>query len=81
MQIAVANLTLRFYKQDGWTKRKVAFYLVDKKHEVTYRESLLFPELDYFAVYNNSGHKVFKKSLLKHEFDNRFHNDINWYIK
>ena len=77
MKIRVANLTLRFYAKDGWTAEKVASYLIDRKYcAITYR-----PDLKYFAVYENSGLKVFKKSLLKHQFENPFNNDINWYIK
>lgn len=82
MNIVVASLTLRFYLRDGWTVDKVKSYLVNKKHKIDYRESFLFPECSYFAVYEKSGYKIFKKELLENEFDNKFNTDYkHWYIR
>ena len=75
MIIKVANLTLRFYVDDGWTEKELRKYIHDDSLKIIYRE-----KLKYFAVYASCGHKVFTKNLLNHEFDNPFNNDINWYI-
>lgn len=83
MKIEVASLTLRFYKLDGWTRAKVEKLLVDKNTQITYREDVSFPSLSYYAVYEKSGHKVFKKSeIMKHKFvDKNKFGGIDWYIK
>ncbi len=52
--------------------------------EITFRQGA-FPKLgnsDYYAVYENSGLKVFKKSEMdKHKFENMCNNDSpDWYI-
>jgi len=89
MRIVVASLTLRFYKGDGWTKAKIRKLLVNPKMEIIFRrdgnnkvlkESL--GDLSYFAVYEKSGHKVFKKSEMeKHIFnDNQRFQGIEWYV-
>lgn len=80
MIIRVASLTLRFYVRDGWTEEKVRALLRDPKMEVTYRGDVIFQENAYYAVYENSGHKVFDmEKILEHEFVNPFNNDIGWY--
>lgn len=83
VKIQVASLTLRFYERDGWTKAKIRKLLVDKKMEIIYRNDVMFPELTYYAVYENSGYKVFKKSeIMKHKFvDKNKFGGIDWYIK
>ena len=76
MNIHLASLALRFYKVDGWTKAKVRELLVDKNLKITYRkddnskkQKEVFGDLSYFAVYEKSGYKVFKKSeMMKHKF-------------
>ena len=89
MKISIASLTLRFYKYDGWTKAKIRKLLVNPKMEITYRKDKnnkelkeLLGDLSYYAVYEKSGHKVFKKSEIdKHIFDDRLNIDgIDWYI-
>lgn len=89
MIISVASLTLRFYKYNGWTKRKIKRLLVDPKMEIIYRKDdskkakkELLGDLSYYAVYENSGHKVFKKSEMeKHTFsDKQRFQGIEWYI-
>ncbi len=84
MIIHIANLTLRFFVRDDWTEDKVRKLLVNPKMEVTFRSGG-FPKLgnsDYYAVYEDSGHKVFKKSETdKHTFENMCNHDSpDWYI-
>ena len=81
MKIHATHLTLRFYKRDGWTKKKVHDLLIDKTLRVIEREDTLFPESSYYAVYDNSGYKTFSKELIWHEFDNPNNYNIDWYIK
>jgi len=82
MKIVVASLTLRFYERDGWKIENIRSYLVNKKYKIVYRHDNLFPEISYFAVYDESGYKIWKKELLKHEFENKFKIDYeNWYIE
>ena len=87
MIITVASLTLRFYKVDGWTEDKVRKLLVNPKTVISYRndsyqKNKILGDLTYYAVYENSGYKVFKKSEMdKHTFnDNQKFKGINWYI-
>ena len=89
MRISVAALTLRFYKCNGWTRLKVRKLLVNPHMEVTYRQDENKPELQellgdlsYYAVYTNSGQKVFKKSEMdKHTFEDRGNfGGVGWYI-
>ena len=89
MKIEVASLTLRFYESDNWTEAKVRKLLVDKNTLITYRADIgsiakkeLLGDLSYYAVYENSGHKVFKGSeIAKHEFiDKNEFGGVSWYI-
>jgi len=85
MKITVASLTLRFYKCNGWTKTKVRKLLVNPKIAITYRKntSKILGDISYYAVYENSGYKVFKESEInKHEYINIYKfGKIDWYIK
>ena len=85
MKINVASLTLRFEICEGWTREKVQELLIDKSVDVMYRDCK-YPEFDfdnsYYAVYHNSGHKVFQKDkILQHTFQNPFNDSIDWYYK
>ena len=81
MKIYVTHLTLRFYEIDGWTRSDIHKLLVNKNHTIELRISKLFPDSNYYAVYENSGREVFTKELLNHTFENKNNYDINWYIK
>jgi len=81
MKIHVNHLTLRFYKHYGWTKEKVRDLLINKSLEIVYRKDSIFENCNYYAVYDQSGHKIFSKELIWHEFDNPNNYDIEWYIK
>lgn len=84
MIISVASLTLRFYEVEGWTESKVRTLLVSPEMEITYREGNKNLRISgYFAVYVNSGLKIFKKSEMdKHTFEDRGNfGDVDWYIK
>jgi len=90
MIISVASLTLRFYRYNGWTKAKVRKLLVNPKIEITYRKDEsdkahkeLLGDLSYYAVYEDSGFKVFKKSEMdKHIIEDKqnFGANVEWYI-
>jgi len=89
MNIQVASLTLRFYRVDGWTETKVRKLLTNKNLTITYRkdnsskeQKEILGDGSYFAVYENLGHKVFKKSeIMKHRFvDTGNFGRIDWYI-
>jgi len=89
MNIQVASLTLRFYRIDGWIEPKVRELLVDKNLTITFRkdnsskeQKEILGDGSYFAVYENSGHKVFKKSeIMRHKFiDTGKFGRIDWYI-
>jgi len=84
MKIYIASLTLRFYKSDGWTAKKVRHYLIDKTMKITYRS-----DLEYFAVYpvapNKTDCNIFDSSIRENEFiDNPPYinkKEADWYIK
>jgi len=86
MKITVASLTLRFYVQDGWTKDKIRKLLVNPKMKITFRDDTISNALlgcvNYYAVYEKSGHKVFKKSEMdKHKIiDSPHYGGEDWYI-
>jgi len=89
MLITVASLTLRFYKAHGWTKSKLRKLLVNSKMKITYRKDnsskakkKLLGDISYYAVYEKSGHKVFKKSEMEgHTFsDKQRFQGLEWYI-
>ena len=83
MIITVASLTLRFYKSDGWTLRKVRDLLVSPNFKIHRRlGNKALGISDYFACYTNSGYKAFKKSEIdKHTFEDRQHfGGTYWYI-
>ena len=84
MIITVASLTLRFYKRDGWTESNVKRLLVNPKMKISFRVicNEFLGDSSYYAVYEKSGHKVFKKSeMSKHTFnDNQKFQGIEWYI-
>ena len=83
MIISVASLTLRFYKSDGWTLRKVRDLLVCPHFKIHCRKgNKALGISDYFACYTYSGYKIFKASKIKkHIFKDKQHfGRINWYI-
>lgn len=83
MIITVASLTLRFYKSDGWTLRKVRNLLVYPNFKIECRKgNKALGISDYFACYTKSGHKIFKASKIrKHTFEDRQDFDgVDWYI-
>lgn len=90
MIINVAPLTLRFYRSHGWNKLAICELLVDPTIKIIYRRDKsskakkeLLGDLSYYAVYEDSGHKVFKKSEMeKHTFfsDKQRFQGIEWYI-
>lgn len=90
--ISVASLTLRFYKCDGWTKSKIRKLLVNPKMKITYRKDnsdnlikKVWGDMSYYAVYENSGYKVFKKSeISKHILSDGLlfgGSGIEWYLE
>lgn len=90
MRIHISNLTLRFYKVDGWNESKVKRLLVNPKMQITYRkdnrskdQKEILGDLSYYAVYENSGYEVFKESeIRKHQIvDNQNFGGVDWYIK
>ena len=88
MIISVAALTLRFYTRDGWTKQKVRKLLVKPHMGIIYRnEQTKFQrkymgDMRYYAVYEKSGHKIYKKSETdKHTIEDRQNFcGVDWYI-
>jgi hypothetical protein len=81
MKITVASLTLRFYHCDGWSKDLVKKLLVDQTMEITERLDVLFPELKYYACYDNNGSRVFSKLIYQHEFDDHQNFGFSYYIE
>ena len=71
LKIAVGKKTPFFISSN--TIIEVKFEVADRTH---------LGDLSYYAVYEKSGHKVFKKSEIdKHIFDDRLNIDgIDWYI-
>ena len=83
MIISVAALTLRFYTRGGWSLPTVMNLLVDPLMKVIYREgNKPLGISSYYAVYINSGQKVFRKSEIdKHTIEDRGNfGGADWYI-
>lgn len=78
--IVIGFSTLLFYKSDGWTLRKIRELLISPNLKITWRD-----ELNYWACYEKSGWKVFKKSkVMQHQLINPLginEGDINWYLE
>jgi hypothetical protein len=87
MIITVASLTLRFYKSNGWTSRRVRDLLVDPSFIIEQRPgNKALGISDYFACYIESGYHIFKKlKIMQHELIPFLNEDINealnWYCK
>ena len=83
MIISVASLTLRFYERDGWDFAKVRKLLVNPEMEISWTEGNKSLKISgYYAVYEESGQKIFKKSEIdKHEFNDSVNfGGVDWYL-
>ena len=83
MIITVASLTLRFYKSEGWTLRRVRDLLVCPNFKIDCRKgNKALGISDYFACYIKSGKEVFKASKIrKHTFEDKQNfGGVDWYI-